>query len=174
MFYWYIGTKCSSQALLQLDIQSFLRKCADCFVTHLLALFARSPGLGTPEVWFGPTGGTVMCPRVRSRTPWRETPIRHRACILATTQHVIMDTSPGFELSIPQLLHALEGKLDRLMKLPTRYGLFTSTGQRGLKNSPLELTSSLDHFRLREDEVRQSHSSPQVKYLTCRASRLTR
>ena len=29
----------------------------------------KKPGFGTPEVWLGPTGGTVTCRAVRSRAP---------------------------------------------------------------------------------------------------------
>lgn len=41
----------------------------------------------------------------------------------AITQNTTMDTYPGSELSISQLLHALEGKLDQLVKISTRYDL---------------------------------------------------
>ena len=37
-------------------------------------ILAKSPGLGTPEVWFGPTGGTVACRPVRYRAPPGSTP----------------------------------------------------------------------------------------------------
>jgi len=43
--------------------------------------------------------------------------------------HVTMDAYPGRELTVPQLLHALEGKLDQLMKLSTRCDLFWSAGR---------------------------------------------
>ena len=47
-----------------------------------------------------------------------------------------MDTYPECELTISQLLSALEGKLDRLMKSSIRYDLFWSTERRTLNNSP--------------------------------------
>jgi hypothetical protein len=50
-----------------------------------------------------------------------------------------MDTHPGSELSVPQLLHALEGKLDQLMKSATRYAIFSSTERRTLNSSFLRI-----------------------------------
>jgi hypothetical protein len=72
----------------------------------------------------------------RPYKPRRETP---RIPHTHTTRRTTMDTRPGSELSIPQLLYALEGKLDQLMKPATRYVLFLLTERRTLNGSFLQI-----------------------------------
>ena len=50
-----------------------------------------------------------------------------------------MDAHPGSELSIPQLLNALEGKLNRLVQPAARYALFSSTERQVLNTSFLQI-----------------------------------
>lgn len=119
--------------------------------------------------------GSVSHERLSARCgrpykPRRETP---RIPHTHTTRRTIMDTRPGSELSIPQLLYALEGKLDQLMTPATRYVLFLLTERRALNSSFVQFVCSFKAFRLREDEVQYPPSSPKSRYLTLLTCRST-
>ena len=64
----------------------------------------KYPGLGTPEVWFGPIGGRVMCHRVRSRAP-PGSPILRHDLLAWTSSHPSCPTQTLPRVTLPSVGH---------------------------------------------------------------------